>query len=145
MKAKITLVIAIFIFAFIVSSKAQLTAYANIYAEVIAPIGIEKATDLTINQTIVGGETVSATAASFTVKGSSLTTFDVTFPSEALTVSNGQSIMTVGNFTNTATPGNAVQSNNNMIRIAATLNVNGSQSAGNYKAQDPFQVTLNYN
>ena len=145
MKAKFTIGIAIFILAFAVSSKAQMTAYANIYAEVIAPIGIEKATDLTINQTIVGQQSVSATAASFTVKGSSLTTFDVTIPSEALSVSNGQSIMTVGNFTTTATPGNALQTNNNTISIAATLNVNGSQSAGNYKALDPFQVTLNYN
>lgn len=140
MKAKITLGIAIFILAFAFSSKAQMTAYANIYAEVVAPIGIEKGSDLTINQTIVGQKSVSATAASFSVKGSSQNTFDVTLPSSEVVVTNGQSSLTVGNFT-TTTAG----SNNNTISIAATLNTNGIQSAGNYNAKEPFQVTVNYN
>ncbi len=145
MRAKITIGIAIFILAFTFSSKAQMTAYANIYAEVVAPIGIEKGSDLTINQTIVGQKNVSATAASFSIKGGSQNTFDVTLPSSEVVVSNGQSSLTVGNFTTTSTPTNTLQSINNTISIAATLNTNGILSAGNYNAKEPFQVTVNYN
>ena len=141
MKAKMTLGIAIFILACTFSSVAQMTAYANIYAEVIAPVGIEKATDLTINQTVVGQTSVSGTAASFTVKGSNQNTFNVTLPSEAVSINNGS--ITVSNFTSTTT--NAQQNNTSVISIAATLNTNGTKVAGNYSAQDPFQVTLNYN
>jgi hypothetical protein len=143
MKAKITIGIAIFILACSFSSEARMTAYANIYAEVIAPIGIEKSTDLTINQTIANQKNVSGTAASFSVKGSSLNTFNVTLPSEALSINNGASSMTISNFTSTTT--SALQNNTSVISIAATLNVNGTKVAGNFSAQDPFQVTLNYN
>ena len=143
MKTRMTIGIAIFILACSFTSAAQMTAYANIYAEVIAPIGIEKATDLTINQTVVGQKCVSGTSASFTVKGSNLNTFNVTLPAEALTISNGAGSMTVSNFTSTTT--NALQSNASVINIDATLKVNGNQTAGNYSAKNPFQVTLNYN
>jgi hypothetical protein len=145
MKTKINFGIAIFILACSFSSVAQMTAYANIYAEVIAPIGIGKSTDLTINQTIVDQKSVSGTAASFSVKGSSLNTFDVTLPKEIFTINNGAGNMTVSNFTTSVVPSNTLQNNASVISINATLNVSGARTAGNYSAQNPFQVTLNYN
>jgi hypothetical protein len=145
MKAKITFGIAIFILVCSFSSMAQMTAYANIYAEVIAPIGIGKSTDLTINQTIVGQKNVSGTAASFSVKGSSLNTFDVTLPQEVYTINNGEGKMTVSNFTTSVVSANTPQNKASVISINATLNVSGTLTAGNYNAQNPFQVTLNYN
>jgi hypothetical protein len=74
------------------------------------------------------------------VKGNNQNTFSVTLPSQAVSINNGA--MTVSNFTSTT---NAQQNNTSVINIAATLNTNGTKVAGNYNAQDPFQVTLNYN
>ena len=143
MKAKNLLGTAILIIASSFSSFGQSTAYANIYCEVVAPIGIGKSTDLTINQTVIGQPNRTGTAASFTVKGSSLSTFNVTLPSEALTIINDAGSMTVSNFTSSTL--NTQQGNASVINIDATLKVNGTQTAGNYSAQNPFQVTLNYN
>jgi hypothetical protein len=122
-----------------------MTAYANIYAEVVAPIGIGKYTDLTINQTIVGQTGVSGTAASFTVKGSSLNTFNVTLPVKEMIINTIADYMTVSDFTSTTSTADAFQNNSWVISIAATLKLNGTQAAGNYCVQDSFQVTLNYN
>ncbi len=51
--------------------------------------------------------------------------------------------MTVSNFTSSTL--NTQQGNASVINIDATLKVNGIPIAGNYSAQNPFQVTLNYN
>lgn len=143
MKAKIFIGISILILAGSFSSVAQMTAYANIFAEVVAPIGIGKATDLTINQTAVGQARLSGTSASFKIEGSRQTIFNVTLPSEALTIINEAGSMTVSDFTSTTI--NTQQGNASLINIDATLKINGAQAAGNYSAQNPFQVTLNYN
>ena len=143
MKAKIIIGISILILAGSFSSEAQMTAYANIFAEVVAPIGIGKTTDLTLNQTVVGQSKLSGTSATFTIEGSRQNTFNVTLPSEALTIINSAGSMTVSNFTSTTT--NTLQGNASLISIDAKLQVNGIQTAGNYSAQNPFQVTLNYN
>ena len=143
MKAKIIIGISILILAGSFSSAAQMTAYANIFAEVVAPIGIGKATDLTINQTVVGQTSLSGTSASFKIEGSRQTIFNVTLPSEALTITNEAGSMIVSNFISTTT--HTQQGNASLISIDATLKVNGTQTAGNYSAKNPFQVTLNYN
>jgi len=142
-KAKTIIGFLILIMAGSFSSEAQMTAYANIFAEVVAPIGIGKATDLTINQTAVGQTNLSGTSASFKIEGSRQTIFNVTLPSEALTIINEAGSMTVSNFTSTTT--NSLHGNASLISIDATLKVNGTQTAGNYSAKNPFQVTLNYN
>ena len=136
---------AIFILACSFPSVAQMTAYANIYAKVIAPIGIEKSTDLTINQTIVGQKDVSGTAASLTVKGSSLNTFNVTLPEQEMIINTIANYMTVSNFTSTTLTSDPYQNNSRVVSIAAILKVNSPQKAGNHCVRDSFQVTLNYN
>ena len=147
MNPKILPGIAIFILACAFSSAAQMTAYANIYAEVIAPVGIGKSTDLAINQTIAGQKGGSGTAASFTVTGSSLNTFNVTLPAHAKVINNNLTdYMTISNFTSPSTlTSDALQINSRVISISAILKANGNQAVGEYCAQDSFQVTLNYN
>ncbi len=167
MKAKLTLGIAILIIGLSLHSFAQMTAYANIYCEVVAPIGIEKSADLTFNEivsskntsTVILGvnnslitsgveiaQTGKGTLATFAVTGGNQTTFDVTLPKETFTINNGgASNMLVSNFTSTSSPTNALIASASIIKIGATLNVPENQAAGNFSAQDPFLVTLNYN
>ncbi len=167
MKAKVIIGIAAILFGCSFHAFAQATAYANIYATVVAPIGIEKTADLTFseitstknNNTVVldtdNRLTVSSvepvrngkgTVASFSVTGSNQSTFDVTLPKETFTISDkGSNNMRISNFTSTSTLQNTLQGNSNVIKIGATLHVPENQSAGNYNAQNPFLVTLNYN
>ncbi len=167
MKAKLTIGIAILLLGVSFPTFAQVTAYANIYCEVVAPIGIEKSADLTFNEivasrnssTVVLGDnnnlTTSSvefaqngkgTLATFSVTGGNQTTFDVTLPRETFTINNGGAgDMVVSNFTSSSTPTNALLSSASVIKIGATLNVPENQTAGNYSAQNPFLVTLNYN
>ena len=153
MKTKITIGIAILILACTFGSVGQSTAYANIFCEIVAPIGIEKSTDLIISQPInnqksasVGldaNKNINGTLASFSIRGNNQLTFDVTLPKEVFTINNGEGNMLVSNFTSTsASTNNQLE---RVISVGATLNVNGNQTAGNYSAQNPFQVTLNYN
>lgn len=136
----------------------QATAYANIYATVVAPVGIEKKADLTFSQivptqnsgTVVLGSTALATTgkgtmASFSVSGGNQT-FDVTVPNGTFAIRNGGAdTMLVGNFTSSQTQMSSVQGNRSTVTIGATLFVSGNQAAGSYQAQEPFLVTLNYN
>ncbi len=167
MNLKLTLGIAIILFGSALISSAQMTAYANIYAEVVAPISIEKSADLTFSEivaskksstVVLGGvtnlttstvefaQTGKGTFATFSVAGGNQATFDVTLPKETFTISNGGAEnMIVSDFTSTSTPANALQTSASIIKIGATLNVPQNQSAGNYSAQNPFLVTLNYN
>jgi hypothetical protein len=167
MKAKVTLGIAVILFGCSFHAFAQATAYANIYATVVAPVGIEKKADLTFSEiissknsnTVVLGtdnqltasnievaQNGKGTVASFSITGSNQSTFDVTLPKETFTISDGGSnTMTVSNFTSTHAQLNTLQSNSNIIKIGATLHVPENQSAGSYNAQNPFLVTLNYN
>ena len=153
MKTRMTIGIAIFILACTFGSVGQSTAYANIYCEIVSPIGIEKSTDLTISQTIINqkgasvalnaNKTGNGTLASFSIKGNNQLTFDVTLPKEVFTINNGEGNMLVSNFTASSAPTSYQQER--VISVGATLNVNGTQAAGNFSAQNPFQVTLNYN
>ena len=145
-----------------------MTAYANIYAEVVAPIGIEKTADLTFSEitssknsnTVVLGtdnrlttsssvelaQNGKGTVASFSVTGGNQSTFDVTLPKETFTISDGGSNnVRISNFTSMSSLPNTLQSTSSVIKIGATLYIPENQSAGNYNAQNPFLVTLNYN
>ncbi len=166
MTAKITIGIALLLGS-IFHAFAQMTAYANIYAEVVAPVGVEKISDLTFSNIISSkaGKTVvlgadnlqtlsdieltqneKGTVASFSVTGNNLSTFDVTLPKESFAVSDGSSkIMTVSNFTSASSLTNNLQASNSVIKIGASLYVPENQSTGNYNTKTPFNVTLNYN
>jgi hypothetical protein len=167
MKAKVAIGIVAILLGCSFPAVAQMTAYANIYAEVVAPVGIEKTNDLTFSdiiatkkssKVVLGAEnfrTVSdgelsqngrGTLATFSVAGGSQTTFDITLPKETFAIGNGSdNNMVVNNFTATSSPTNALQSSASIIKIGATLHVPENQAVGNYNAQNPFLVTLNYN
>ena len=166
MTAKVTIGIAL-ILGCNFHAFAQMTAYANIYAEVVAPIGIEKISDLTFSniisskasKTIVLGadnfQTLSdveltqnekGTVASFSVAGNNLSTFDVTLPKESFAISDGSSkTMMVSNFTSTPSFTNNLQASSSVIKIGASLYIPENQCTGDYNAKTPFNVTLNYN
>ena len=167
MKAKITIGIAVILFGCSFRVFAQATAYANIYATVVAPVGIEKTADLTFSEiissknssTVVLGadnqltassaelaQNGKGTVAAFSVTGSNQSTFDVTLPKETFAINGGgDNTLIVSDFTSTHAQLNTLQSNSSVIKIGATLHVPENQSAGNYNAQNPFLVTLNYN
>jgi hypothetical protein len=167
MKAKVTIGIALLLLGVVGSAFAQMTAYANIYAEVVAPVGIEKTADLTFRDvvssqnsgTVVLGadnfvavsgadlaQNSNGTLASFKVAGGNFNTFDVSLPKETYAIKDGNAnTMIVSNFTSSQSNNNALQGNNSKVNVGATLYIPQNQQSGSYDAQQPFQVTLNYN
>ena len=151
MNARIIILITMLSIAGAMNAKGQATAYANIYVEVVAPAVVEKTADMTFRQVLTSGasgalqtattlQSGNGTFASFTVSGSSLSTFDLSLPKETVAMSNG---MMVGDFTSSNTM--LASGSGNIIRIGATLNTGSSTGPGNLTAQSPFPVTLNYN
>ncbi len=167
MKAKVTTGIVLILIGYAIPAFAQMTAYANIYAQVVAPVGMEKTADMTFSEIISskksGSVVLSAdntltasgveltqnskgTIASFSVTGSNQTTFDVSLPKETFTISSGASTdLMVSNFTSLPSTSNSLQNSAKVIKIGATLRIPENHAAGNYSAQNSFPVTLNYN
>ena len=167
MKAKVTIGIVMILIGYAIPAFAQMTAYANIYAQVVAPVGIEKTADMTFSEissskksgsvVLSADNTLTAsgieltqsskgTIASFSVTGSNQTTFDVSLPRETFTISDGASTdLMVSNFTSTPSTTNSLQNSARVIKIGATLQIPENYAAGNYSAQNSFPVTLNYN
>lgn len=167
MKAKVTIGIVVILIGYAVPAFAQMTAYANIYAQVVAPVGIGKTTDLTFSEispsqkssnvvlsadntlTTSGLELTQSgkgTLASFSVTNSNQTTFDVTLPKGTYTISDGGNTrLMVNDFTYTPSTTNSLQNSASVIKIGATLHIPENQAVGNYSAQDSFPVILNYN
>lgn len=146
---------------------AQITAYANIYAEIVSPAFIEKSADLTFsdintsrnssavilsssdNLTAAGTESVqtgNGTLAEFSIAGNDHPTFDITLPDEAITMkNNGRNPLIISNFTSVVNTSGTLNATNRIIKVGATLHIAEQQAAGNFADQDSFQVTLNYN
>lgn len=138
--------------------RAQATAYASIFAEVVAPAVVEKSADLTFNTshissgavnsspdavTINPGSTSSSancTMASFTVSGSALTTYDVSLPKESLSIGAGLSVSDFAS-KSVVSPSESYKST---VNIGATLHLGADRKTGNL-AMGQFPVTLNYN
>lgn len=168
MKAKISLGVLFLFLGSFVHTFAQMTAYANIYATVIAeqPIMVKKTANLTFSDisSLRSGTIVLAsnnnltssnaelaqngngTVAAFSVVGGNQSAFDVTLPKESYTISNGISAnMMVDNFTLTQSINVTKQYTESEIKISATLHVPDNQTARNNNSQNSFPVTLNYN
>ena len=147
---------------------AQMTAYANIFATVVAeqPIMFKKTANLTFNDisaqrtgTIVlkSNNTLTSsnndlllngkgTVAAFSVVGGNLSTFDVTLPKESFEVADGNSSnMMVDNFTCIKSTITSRQFTESEIRISATLHVTARHETKSPDTQNVFPVTLNYN
>jgi hypothetical protein len=166
---KTTLITALIVLASAASTFAQVTATASTSATIITPIAITKDVDLnfgnvavspTLGGTVVlptsgartktGGVTLpvvtgTVTPASFTVTGEGNSTYSITLPSSAITLTSASGSMTVENFisnpSNTGTLSNGTQE----IKVGATLNVGAAQPAGTYTNESGLFVTVNYN
>lgn len=148
---------------------AQATASATASATVITPIAIAKTVDMNFGnvavqagtggtvvltpagvRTVTGGVTLpsvtgTVTAASFTVTGSGTSTYSITLPGAATTLSSGINTMTCNTFTSTPTPTGALTGGTQTLTVGATLNVAAAQAPGTYLSGTPFDVTVNYN
>ena len=168
MKAKISLGVLFLFLGSSFQTFAQMTAYANIYATVIAeqPIMVKKTANMTFSDisSLRSGTIVMAsnndltssnaelaqngngTVAAFSIVGGNQSTFDVTLPKESYTISDGISAnMMVDNFTFTQSTNVTKQYTESEIKISATLHVPGNQTARVNDSQSNFPVTLNYN
>ncbi len=167
MKAKVTIGIALFLLGGAFHAFAQATAYANIYACVVAPIGFTKTADLSFSDANVSksSNTIEITSdnsgnasdiemgsggttslATFVVSNRDHLTFDVTLPTEAIQIGdNNSNIMTINNFTSANKLTGSFINGSREIKVAATLHMPENQVAGNFYAQNPFPVTINYN
>ena len=147
--------------------KAQVTAYASIYAEVVSPAFIEKSADLTFNAINTSGkggavilnasdnlttarmesaQTGKGTLAAFSIAGSDHPTFDISLPGEAITLGeSGSSPLVISNFTSTTNAGGTLSGTGRIIKIGATLHIAEKQAAGTFADRSSFQVTFNYN
>jgi hypothetical protein len=101
-------------------------------------------------RTVTGGCTLPATAgtvtaASFTVTGTAGFTYSISLPASASLIGPGAP-MTANAFVSTPTvaAGGLLTGGTETLRVGATLNVAGSQTAGVYTSA-AFTVTVNYN
>jgi len=166
MKAKMTIAILILYFGSAFSAVAQLTAYANIYATVVAPVGISdlsnnnlgeivvartgsNASSTSANTVTASGLQVSqngtATVASFSVTDYNNTTFDITLPTSDIKLGMGNDNLIAGNFSSSYSLANNLTGGKKEITIGTTLYIPETRIANNFIAQNPFPVTLNYN
>ncbi|MBK7031664.1 MAG: DUF4402 domain-containing protein [Bacteroidales bacterium] len=162
------LVLAIIVLGFTASSFAQVTATASTTATIITPIAITKDVDMNFGNIAVsptlGGTVVLPTAgahthrwlpsqlsngtvtpASFTVTGEGNSTYSITLPSSAITLTGPSGTMTVGTFVSTPSNTGALSGGTQEIKVGATLNVSASQAAGTYTNASGLFVTVNYN
>lgn len=138
---------------------------ANSGATIISPMTLTKTADLvfgtvaptasagTVVMSAAGARTGSnvvlsslaaGNAASFTVAGNPNTTFSVTLPGSAATLTGPGANMSVGTFTSTpSATGTLNGSGSATLNVGATLSVGASQVAGSYTGS--FTVTVNYN
>jgi len=166
MKAKISIALLIIFFGTTGSSVAQLTAYANIYATVVASVGISDLSNETlgtivvtstqnssslksVSRTTVSGIQVTqngtATVASFSVTDYNNTTFDITLPTNNIKLSKGNDNMVASNFSSNYSLSSSLTTGKKEITIGAELYIPENRVASNFNAQNPFPVTLNYN
>jgi hypothetical protein len=169
MKSTIKIItLAIIALGFSTASFAQVSATANASGTIVTPIAITKTVDLNFGniavsatggtvilapagtRTITGGVTLPAntgtvTAAEFNVTGQSGYTYSITLPTTPTTVASGANTMTVDAFTSTPSSTGTLTGGAEIIKVGATINVNGNQAAGTYTSATPFTVTVNYN
>ena len=89
--------------------------------------------------------TGTITAASFDVSGGANLTYAITLPLNCI-ISSGGNTMTVDTFTSTpSSTGTLNGIGTQQLKIGATLNIAGAQTAGIYTSGSPFTVTVNYN
>jgi hypothetical protein len=163
------LLLAIIVLGFAASSIAQVTATASTTATIITPIAITKDVDMSFgnvavsptlggtvvlptsgSRTLTGGVTLpvvtgTVTAASFTVTGEGTSTYSITLPGSAITLTGPSGTMTVQDFVSTPSGTGALTGGTQEIKVGATLNVAAAQAKGTYTNASGLFVTVNYN
>lgn len=152
---------------------ADATATASIGATVVQPIAITKTADLNFGnfaaddatsgtvvistagaRSFTGGATgVSAgtgtvSAASFTVTGEGTSTFSITLPSSAVTLTHATDAtktMSVSTFTSNPSATGALTAGSATVTVGATLSVAAAQTTGVYSNSTGLPVTVAYN
>ncbi|MEK7718209.1 MAG: DUF4402 domain-containing protein [Bacteroidota bacterium] len=166
MKAKLFFTLILLITLFQVKMSAQATAYANIFATIVAPAAMTKEMDMSAGeiiatrssstnalsvQNINSTENVNlsksgqTTVAAFQVTGKN-NTYAITVQNQPVVLVNeSANSVTVNNFTSETAMISNTDNGAQRIRISANLNVSENQPTGNYDSTAPFNVTLNYN
>jgi hypothetical protein len=166
MKAKLFFTLILLITFFQVEVKAQATAYANIYATIVAPAAMTKEMDMSAGEIIATRGTSSnalsvqninstenvdlsqngkTTVAAFQVTGKN-NTFAITVQNQPVVLLNeSANSVTVNNFSSETAMISNTDNGAQRIRVSANLNVSKNQPTGNYDSTAPFNVTLNYN
>jgi hypothetical protein len=167
MKAKTVFGILIILLTNSLPVLSQATAYANIYAEVVAPVGINNTSALhpveivfkkiqtTINPTDERTKPVidlnfsqngSVTLTSFSITDALHSTFDITLPSEKIRICDDQfNMLIISNFVREQANTGIAQGNKRTITIGADFNFPDNHFNGNTQAKNLFPVTINYN
>ena len=166
MKAKIYIATIILSIGSANISVAQLTAYANIYATVVAPVGISDLSNETLGTIVVTttqnsaslksaslatvsgmqvAQNGTATVAYFSVTDYNNTTFDITLPTSNIKLSKGNNNMVASNFSSNYSLASSLTAGKKEFTIGAELYIPENRVASNYNTQNPFPVTLNYN
>jgi len=167
--SKNIIVLAHLFFGISIGAFAQVSATAEASGNVVAPISIIKAVDMSFGNVAVGasagsvvltpdghrtqtgglslpGITGTVSAASFDVTGAPNFTFYITLPSTPLLVTNGSNNMTVDMFASNPDITGVLNANGTQtVKVGATLNVGALQPVGHYTSADPFAVAVNYN
>ncbi|HSI71306.1 MAG TPA: DUF4402 domain-containing protein [Gillisia sp.] len=147
-------------------SQTSATATFTASATIIQPIGITTTSDLnfanidaqgggaviltpenmryaTGDIALASGEEISA--ASFQVTGQPGLTYNIHFPSQAYTLSNGVEEMILENFTSSLGEVGLLAEGRQTFNLGATLNIKGGQTPGYYTSPTPMDVTVIYN
>jgi hypothetical protein len=164
-----SLLIVILLLASRMTVFCQVTATASTTAVMITPIAITKDVDMnfgniavspslggtvvlpvTGSRTNTGGVTLpvitgTVSPATFTVRGEGNSTYSITLPSSAITLTAGAMSMTVDNFVSSPSNSGSLVNGIQEIKVGATLNVGAAQSAGTYTNASGLFVTVNYN
>ncbi|OSZ78342.1 hypothetical protein CAP35_08790 [Chitinophagaceae bacterium IBVUCB1] len=146
--------------------------FAEARAWIIAPISINKTTDMDFGNVAVstqsggtvvlnpaggrvstGGVSLPTTSgspqpASFSVTGESNYSYTITLPTSATLGDGLGNTMIINSFTSTPQSIGTLNAGTQNLSVGATLSVNAGQQAGNYSTQtggSSFNVTVNYN
>lgn len=170
-KMKKLFAISVLFVAFAAGAFAQLSATATASATIVTPLSITNAADMNFGNVAVGAgggtvalstagarsitgdcalPTVTGTvqAAAFTIAGEPGTSYTITLPAAAATITSGANTMTVDTWSgNIASPSTIPGGGTATLNVGAVLHVAGGQAAGAYTSQagDEFTVSINYN
>lgn len=163
------LALTVVMLAFATSTFAQLSATATATATIVTPLSITNTANMNFGNVAVGGAlgtvvltpaggrsttggcalpTVAGTvtAASFDIVGEPGTSYGITLPAGATTITSGTDNMTVDTWSGSiASPSTLPVGGTETLNVGATLHVGANQPTGTYVSGTPFTVTIFYN